>query len=494
MNYWLRDVEQFERLVIYGAGNYGRKVYKKLQEYGFGKKVLFFCISGYPDCAYIADCPVYSFREVTISEDTLVIVSLGSANFNEIIDKIQEKGIRNWIDGRRMLFKSLDLNDEQRNNQEQRIKNYLENEKFFNGKKEIRASHVTYAYLRNAGDIFLSHCIRKYFDFKYYNIIHVAEAVTERTIEEINKTDVLIIGGGGLFLPDTNKNEISGWQWAISKELLAKINVPIIVYTVGYNFYKGQAQTELFRDSVNELVRKASFIGLRNSGSVKAVRDIVDEDIRKKVVFQPCITTITSSFMEVKEQVGRGVVALNMGMDRLENRLGDERKQKKVFEAVAKAIKKIEEKGYSIKYYSHGDADEDYIQYLEQQDVRFEARNLADSLPLEIQRAYENVELVLGMRGHAQMIPFGLGKKIITLSTHDKMKWFLEDIDLMECYIDLNETNSLEDEIITKFDYIIENEIIEEKMTRARGRLIDLSEKNRSEIYSIIEEFLYNEK
>lgn len=493
MNYWLRDVEQFDRLVIYGAGNYGRKVYKKLKEYGFDKKVLFFCISGYPDCAYIENCPVYSFCDVTISGDTLVIISLGSANFNEIVDKIQEKGIKNWIDGRRILFKSFDLNDEQRNIQEKRIKNYLENENFFNGKKEIRASHVTYAYLRNAGDIFLSHCIRKYLDFKYYNIIHVAEAVTERTIEEINKTDVLIIGGGGLFLPDTNKNEISGWQWAISKELLAKINVPIIVYTVGYNFYRGQAQTDLFRDSVNELVRKASFIGLRNFGSVKAVRELVDEDLRKKVEFQPCITTITSSFMEENEQTGKGAIALNMGLDRLENRFGNAYKQQKIFEAVARAIKKIEQKGYNIKYYSHGDADEDFIRYLEQQDVLFEARNLADSLPLEIQRAYENVELVLGMRGHAQMIPFGLGKKIITLSTHDKMKWFLEDIDLMECYIDLNEANGLEDEIITKFDFIIGNEKIVEKMTRAREKLIDLSNANKSKIYSIIEKSLNNE-
>lgn len=494
MNYWFREVEQFEKIVIYGAGNYGGKVYKKLQEHGFGKRVVFFCVSEKPDSAYIENCPVYSFRDVTISEDMLVIISLGSANFEEIVKKMQENGIKNWIDGRRMLFKSFDIDDEQRIIQEQRKDAYLNNEKFFNGKKAVRASHVTYAYLRNAGDIFLSHCIRQYLNFKYYNIIHVADPVTERTIEEINKTDVLIIGGGGLFLPDTNRNEISGWQWAISEELMEKINVPIIVYSVGYNFYRGQTKTKLFRNSVNKLVRKASFVGLRNHGSVKAIKDIVDDDIRKKVLFQPCITTIASSFLEVEEGTGKGVVALNMGLDRLENRFTDERTQIKVFEAVARAIKKIEQKGYDIKYYSHGDADDDYVQYLQQYNVHFEARNLANLLPSGIQKAYEDVELVIGMRGHAQMIPFGLGKKIITLSSHDKMKWFLEDIDLLECYVDLNELNNLETEIIKKFDYVINNQTIDEKMRKAREKLVAQSDMNRSKIYGIIEKFLNRQR
>ena len=32
------------------------------------------------------------------------------------------------------------------------------------------------------------------------------------------------------------------------------------------------------------------------------------------------------------------------------------------------------------------------------------------------------------MRGHAQMIPFGLGTPIFSIITHDKLSFFLEDI------------------------------------------------------------------
>ena len=47
--------------------------------------------------------------------------------------------------------------------------------------------------------------------------------------------------------------------------------------------------------------------------------------------------------------------------------------------------------------------------------------------------------MVIGMRGHAQMIPFGVGCKIVTLGSHKKVRWFLEDIGMEQFYVDINE-------------------------------------------------------
>lgn len=484
MQYWVKDVEQFSKLVIYGAGNYGNKAFDGLKKYGYESKVECFCVSEYIEKEQLMGIPVYLFENLDITDDTLVIVALGSVSFDGVIKKLKENGIKNWIDGRAIFCEKFDISSAQRSANEIKVKEYLKREEFFNGKNSIKASHVTYAYVRNAGDTFLSHCIRKYLDFEYYNIIPVSEKVTREVIDSINNTDVLIIGGGGLFLPDTNKNELSGWQWAVPKELLDEIKVPIIIYSVGYNFYRGQKPNEIFLNSVNELVKKASFVGLRNIGSVESIKEIVDEKFHEKIVFQPCITTITSDFEDIKESNGKGIVGLNMGCDRLNFRFKNESDKIRAFENVAKAIMVIENKGYKIKYYSHTDVDEEYVDFLKSQNVNFESVNLSSALPDEVKSAYEEVDVAIGMRGHSQMIPFGMGRRIITLASHDKMKWFLQDVGLMECYVDLDAIDDIEKNIVDVFDSLMASSSTE-RLQKARRKLYEISEINKSEIMKI---------
>ena len=57
----------------------------------------------------------------------------------------------------------------------------------------------------------------------------------------------------------------------------------------------------------------------------------------------------------------------------------------------------------------------------------------------EILRFYRSVDLVIGMRGHAQMVPFGLGTPILSLIAHDKMGWFLDDIGHPEWGVDFRD-------------------------------------------------------
>jgi polysaccharide pyruvyl transferase WcaK-like protein len=52
-----------------------------------------------------------------------------------------------------------------------------------------------------------------------------------------------------------------------------------------------------------------------------------------------------------------------------------------------------------------------------------------DLSPAEIHRHYRRAALVVGMRGHASMIPFGCGTPIISLISHPKLRYFLDDID-----------------------------------------------------------------
>ena len=111
-----------------------------------------------------------------------------------------------------------------------------------------------------------------------WTLKNVTHPVDQHTINDINRKQYMVIGGGGLLLPDSNPNSISGWQWAISDELLQRIEVPLLVYAIGYNFFIGQHPGDLFIHSLKKILEKAAFFSLRNHGSIKAVKTLVEEN------------------------------------------------------------------------------------------------------------------------------------------------------------------------------------------------------------------------
>ncbi len=361
-----------------------------------------------------------------------------------------------------------------------------------NIKGDIKLSHVTYYAVKNVGDTVLSQCVRNAFSLivpnaKWY-LVNVGHRVTERTISNINSTEALIIGGGGLFLPDTNQNDISGWQWAIEENQLASVNVPVIVFSVGYNYFPGQIPTDLFIRNLILLCNKADFIGLRNHGSVEAVKRLLPEHLQNKIIFQPCVTTVIRKiFPNIPAKKKSNIVAFNLAFDREELRFGAFKD--KICRAIAKAALKIEQRGYKIFLVYHCETDRGIKPFMDLYDVKYEEKDLSTSFPKEAYLFYNNIECVLGMRGHAQMIPFGLNCEIISLGSHDKMKWFLDDIEASDWYIDLMENRECLDDVITeRFINIHENnnEITHQRLIDAQEKLWKVTKTNLSIIKSLI--------
>ncbi|MCB7302635.1 polysaccharide pyruvyl transferase family protein [Bariatricus massiliensis] len=355
-----------------------------------------------------------------------------------------------------------------------------------------RLSHVTYPYVGNVGDTVLSQCVRRYFN-KYmrtgWNIILINKPVTEKTIQRINKSNALIIGGGGLFLPDTNENRISGWQWSICKEQLQNITVPVLLYSVGYNYFKGQEPSELFIDNLVALCEKARFIGLRNMGSVNAVKNLLPEELKEKVVYQPCTTTLIRRIYgnEIKPKKISNKVAINMAFDRSERRFGD--KKRTICTEVARAAKDIENKGYEIVIVLHATSDNEIVPYMDSEGVHYSVCDLTHAFPMKVYEFYNAMHCVIGMRGHAQMIPFGLNCGILSLGTHDKMKWFLEDIEATDWYISLTDPDGkITERIVAAFEItqIQEAERTRLRLMETQNRLWEISKVNWSKIQMII--------
>lgn len=337
-------------------------------------------------------------------------------------------------------------------------------------------THITYYACTNVGDTVLSDAVRKGFDTYFsdstWRLRDVSEAVDEDTISRYRETDAIVIGGGGLFLPDTNKNRVSGWQWPCPEDMLAKIDVPIILYSVGFNYFRGQRVDPLFVISLNSIIRKSAFVGLRNHGSIREVNKLLPERLHSKVVYQPCLTTMIRKFYkELPKKVVGKKVAINVAFDRMDQRLGSKKEQ--VLNEIADAIKEIEEKGYEIYYIAHILDDAKFTKYLESKNVNFHTVIASAWSAKKLMLFYNDMDVVLGMRGHAQMIPFGVNCHIITLGSHDKMRWFLEDIDALDWYVELSVDNEdLSELIVQKF-----TRIHEEEGARTTRRLLEEQDK-----------------
>lgn len=318
-------------------------------------------------------------------------------------------------------------------------------------------THISAFSYGNAGDTLLPVVLRDLFNeninIKKWNSIHVYDIVDERIIKRINNTNALIIGGGGLFLRDTNPNKISGWQWPCSIEDLNKITKPIILFAVGYNRFRGQIDFDpIFTDNLNNFVEKASFIGIRNQGSINKLKQYLrSEDLRNKLIFQPCMTTLISKIypdfipFEQKEDF----IAVNCAFDRRELRSSND----DILNAIARVVSSLS-KEIKIKYFSHMFSDELILPYFDKLKIEYELVKLNNVK--QIVANYSLPKLVIGMRGHAQMIPFGCNTPILSIVSHDKMQWFLNDINHPEWGVDVLDEN-FESKLLAKAIHLYNN-------------------------------------
>ena len=249
----------------------------------------------------------------------------------------------------------------------------------------------------------------------------VRDTLTDDDIYLINKCKAMIIGGGGLFLKDTNKNDISGWQFPISCEQIDKIKTPIYIFGVGYNRFRNQEDFDpIFKLNINKIVEKAKFVGIRNNGSIKALKTYLRDELKEKLKFHPCATTILSKIYKIPQIKEKPFVAVNCAFDR-------------------EHLKNI-------------------LPYFDKYQIDYSIVNLDTALTeQDFLRLYSTPKLVIGMRGHAQMIPFGCGTPILSIITHNKLTWFLEDINHPEWGGELLNEN-FETDMLNKAFYILNNQ------------------------------------
>lgn len=296
----------------------------------------------------------------------------------------------------------------------------------------ILITHISAFSYGNTGDTLLPVALRDLWHQHQPDINWISQPVhpivDETLVEKINRSKGVVIGGGGLFLKDTNANNISGWQWPCSVEMLQKIEVPIVLFAVGYNRFRGQEDFEaVFTESIREFTEKSVYIGLRNHGSMEALKKYLPENLHHRLVYQPCMTTFLSRlYPDVADYHEKeDFFVLNCAFDRSHLRFGQS--IGRILSDVAIVCKEIS-KRLPLKFYSHMQSDQAILPFLQAYGVKYQIVDLQHVHPRQTIEEYAKPKLVLGMRGHAQMIPFGCNSPIVSIISHNKLQWFLDDV------------------------------------------------------------------
>jgi hypothetical protein len=296
----------------------------------------------------------------------------------------------------------------------------------------------------NAGDTVLFDATRKCFEhfltldnhvgFHRPIVWHLKDIWEPFSADEFNGYDGIVLGGGGLFLPDQigASSETSGWQWNCTLEELDKIAIPLIVFGVGDNLFRGQKHHRQFAKHANAVASKAAFFSLREMNGCRWMTRYTHSLLQ----YQPCPTTMINRLYKMEPEVQQRAMQKNVivspACDRSLFRFQDDN-ARRVEHAVAVACSLLGEDGYTVRFLLHKQIDSNFL------DWGGTVIDLSKSDTLGILKHYASASLCIGMRGHAQLISLGLLVPALSIISHDKLRRVLDDISRPEWGVDVND-------------------------------------------------------
>jgi hypothetical protein len=300
----------------------------------------------------------------------------------------------------------------------------------------------------NSGDFFLGPATKSRFESivekeVQWKNFDVRKTVTQSDVDYFNTFDYLVIGGGGLFLPDTNPNKVSCWQWGCSENFYSKIEAGIYIIAVGWNHFYGQDITmpsrnsilttdmsrhNIFRKNISSLLENSAYFTMRHNGDCEKLKQIVEQEHHKKINFEfcPVINYIKDKYASGFKSGGI-YHAFEIKDDRPQRRYLGTTIQK-VYQELLVYIRYLLEKGEKIAVMSH-DGSRSFAGFLKGNGVPFVLLNNTVANEQKIIENYSQVKKLYCTAGHSQMTAYALGLPFHSLIGHDKLEYFLKDTD-----------------------------------------------------------------
>ncbi|MFC8800917.1 hypothetical protein ACFT2C_24565 [Promicromonospora sp. NPDC057138] len=311
-----------------------------------------------------------------------------------------------------------------------------------------RLLHLDLKTVYSYGDQLLFELVRQSFNAwgggDYFEVTRTSpfrEAATSSFVDDVNENfDAVVIGGGGIFPRRNNATAASGWQWNITTDLLKRLRKPIIVFGAGNPAqFEPERHNQVFRKHINQTMSQSIFFGLRSSGAVDDMRAWLDDPASApQLTMQPCPTTIGRVLLPRAvgaETLPDKRIGIQVGLEAAHVDSGLE--PGAIFPQLRDLIAKLQADGWDVEFLGHKRADMKFFQEYGA-DLGLTGRALFGSTKMLFEgvRHYARLPIVLGARGHSQMIPFGLGNIPLSLSTNNKIRYFAQEIGHPEFLID----------------------------------------------------------
>jgi polysaccharide pyruvyl transferase WcaK-like protein len=176
---------------------------------------------------------------------------------------------------------------------------------------------------------------------------------------------------------------------------------------------------------------------------VNSVSNVVGPGLASKIEFLPCVTTVyglltgrvrSEDGSRAADSASRPIAYLNVAFDREDLRFGGG--YEAFVDELAAFINAVSDR-VEVRCLAHVSTDERIAHDLRRSHgvrIRVEALQLME--PDAALDLLERAAVVVGMRGHAGMIPFGVGTPIVSIISHKKLRFFLDDIKHPEWGVD----------------------------------------------------------
>jgi polysaccharide pyruvyl transferase WcaK-like protein len=289
-------------------------------------------------------------------------------------------------------------------------------------------------------------------------------------IEQINdEADLMLLGAGGMIFNRPRDQSASGWAFNIPAEKLKEIKAPIVVYGIGYNkfYFDKNKWPDYMGQHLRALQKQAKLFSVRNEGSRQMLHKVFGLDLDKiEIIPDPGMRHFDRRIDIPGLAEDRPIIGINWAGDRPHERFSEPWKKTRAYfvDTLRQAlIKAVKQENAQILYIPHlQDVDIDIFDELKTGFPKGSILNLYEQLPHlyppagEIMyhhvpfmtNVYRQVDLMLGMRGHACIFAFGAGTKFIPIGSHNKVVYFAKDVGVPDYSIRMIDPN------IETVDYI----------------------------------------
>ena len=255
---------------------------------------------------------------------------------------------------------------------------------------------------------------------------------TEEVVDNLNReASMLLVGGGGLVFYRPEDASVSGWQFNISLENLERIQVPLVVYSIGWNeFPFGPQVPWKARKHLQATQGKSAIFSVRDPGTNN---ELVYMGLSKSRVVMDAAAFCPHEEVDI-DLPWDSVLAVNLAGDRMEHRFRNMSDAYEIHEGLVHQIgAAIQQANAPILFIPHMDLDNHFYSMFK---GAFPNRitNLMETCPemyppsaAQVRRfvgVYSQCKLVVGTRGHSLIIAWGKGVPYMNFGTLEKNLFF----------------------------------------------------------------------